>query len=384
VRRRLVAAAVLMAAVVGSVPAAAAQTAAVRAVLFFSPTCGHCQYVINDWLLPVWFPQYGGEPEWRYDESLGEEAAFYLATNGTLEILLVNRDIELGREFYDASAEVLAIPQERRGVPRLVVGDRYLVGSAEIPEEFPGIIEEGLASGGVDWPDIPGLQEALASIPGAPVTTTTIPGTTTTGAGTTTTTGGVLPDGGDSPWDRFRQDTVANWLALAVLVLMALSLVGVALLARRGDEAGPPGIAVPLLALAGLAVAIYLAFVETSGSQAVCGPVGDCNTVQQSEWARVFGVIPVGLIGVGGYLVVLACWVVARFGAGHLADWARVALFAGVVGGTGFSIYLTFLEPFVIGATCLWCLSSAAIITVLMWLTVRPASAAWTRLRAGN
>ncbi len=61
-----------------------------------------------------------------------------------------------------------------------------------------------------------------------------------------------------------------------------------------------------------------------------------------------------------------------------------MALHAGAVAGTGFSIYLTFLEPFVIGATCMWCLSSAVIVTVLMWLTARPAAAAWERLRAGD
>ena len=41
--------------------------------------------------------------------------------------------------------------------------------------------------------------------------------------------------------------------------------------------------------------------------------------------------------------------------------------------GTLFSIYLTVLEPFVIGATCLWCLSSAVIMTVIMWLAAKPA-----------
>jgi len=37
--------------------------------------------------------------------------------------------------------------------------------------------------------------------------------------------------------------------------------------------------------------------------------------------------------------------------------------------GTLFSIYLTFLEPFVIGASCIWCLTSAVIMTLLLWAT---------------
>ena len=62
---------------------------AVRAVLFFSPTCGHCEYVINELLFPVWFPQFGGEPRCSGTRR-SIEPAFFLATNGTLEILLVD------------------------------------------------------------------------------------------------------------------------------------------------------------------------------------------------------------------------------------------------------------------------------------------------------
>jgi uncharacterized membrane protein len=49
--------------------------------------------------------------------------------------------------------------------------------------------------------------------------------------------------------------------------------------------------------------------------------------------------------------------------------------------GTLFSIYLTFLEPFVIGATCAWCLTSAILITILMLLAIRPAKTAFHKLR---
>jgi uncharacterized membrane protein len=42
--------------------------------------------------------------------------------------------------------------------------------------------------------------------------------------------------------------------------------------------------------------------------------------------------------------------------------------------GVLFSIYLTYLEPFVIGAVCAWCLSSAVIMTLLMLLVLSPAA----------
>ena len=49
--------------------------------------------------------------------------------------------------------------------------------------------------------------------------------------------------------------------------------------------------------------------------------------------------------------------------------------------GTLFSVYLTFLEPFVIGATCMWCITSALVMMALLWVSARPAVEAWHRLR---
>jgi uncharacterized membrane protein len=41
-------------------------------------------------------------------------------------------------------------------------------------------------------------------------------------------------------------------------------------------------------------------------------------------------------------------------------------------GGVIFSLYLTYLELFVIRAVCIWCLTSAVIITLLMLLSLKP------------
>ena len=39
----------------------------------------------------------------------------------------------------------------------LRVGEEVMVGGRAIPDRLPGLIEEGLAAGGVDWPAIPGF-----------------------------------------------------------------------------------------------------------------------------------------------------------------------------------------------------------------------------------
>jgi uncharacterized membrane protein len=183
---------------------------------------------------------------------------------------------------------------------------------------------------------------------------------------------------------RFAQDLAGNTLAVVVLVGMIASLIWSVFLFKRnrGNDANKvPSWLIPLLCTIGLGVAGYLAYVETTQTTAVCGPVGDCNTVQQSEYARLFGVLPIGILGLLGYLMILFSWMVARFARNFLADPAIILVFGMTAFGALFSIYLTFLEPFVIGATCAWCLTSAVIMTVLTLLCVKPAKASLARLQ---
>jgi uncharacterized membrane protein len=132
-----------------------------------------------------------------------------------------------------------------------------------------------------------------------------------------------------------------------------------------------------ILSVAGLGVALYLTYVETRAVAAVCGPIGDCNAVQSSSYSKLFGVLPVGLLGALGYVAILAAWLWGRFGAGRLSDYAPLAVHGLAVFGTLFSIYLTFLELFVIRAVCMWCLSSAAIMALVMLISLPPALASF-------
>jgi uncharacterized membrane protein len=379
---------VLLLLVVLLVPTAVAQEdenqTQVHAILFFMTTCGHCEYVIYQVLFPVVFPENGGEPVIYYDTALadaGEEVPFYIVTNGSLEMLFVNAGGPIGSTFFHDASVAIGVPEEVLGaVPLLIVDDSWYMGSGDIPALFPGVVEEGFAEGGIPWPDVPGIEDVVAGVPrggDGTVTTTTLDNTTVT---TTPSSDGIIPVTSESMLDLFATDQPANSVALVVLLLMVGSLIVVAAVFRRGGGEARFDALVPVLALIGLGLAIYLAYIESSGTTAVCGPVGDCNTVQQSKYAKLFGVIPIGIIGVAGYAVSLVAWFTARVSRRPLADWARLALFAGSLGGTAFSVYLTFLEPFVIGATCAWCVGSAVVVTLLMLITALPAAESWRRL----
>lgn len=386
----LVAVAVAVAQVVPARAQEAETETMVRAILFYSPTCPHCHKVIQEDLPPL-FDQYPDE----------------------LQIVGIDVSQPDGQALYQAAIERFNIPDERIGVPCLIVNDRVLVGSGEIPAEFPGLVETYLAQGGVDWPDIPGLATALEQQPspeateppappapteGAEPATATAPVTATgTPAGTPpppseaeaggdgTGAGLVLPDteSGDSNSiaAKFSRDPVGNGLAVIVLVVMVVVVGFLAFTLRQSSPDTPdtPNTpapawqewAVPVLSLVGLVVAGYLTYIESTAARAVCGPVGDCNTVQQSEYARLFGVLPIGALGLAGYVAILAAWAAGRSGNERVATRGWLALFLMSLGGTLFSIYLTFLEPFVIGATCAWCLTSSVIMTALLLLSAR-------------
>jgi uncharacterized membrane protein len=368
----------LLAAFVLSAPPSDAQEPepVVRVVLYFSPSCGHCHYVLDE-VLPGIFEANGGEPHMFYDEALpAGEVAFILLDNGRLEVLLVDVTTEAGVPLFHAASAVFAI--ESQGVPRLIVGDQVMIGSVEIPERLPAIVADSLEAGTtIDWPEIVGIEAAVAAaVPaGDESTTTTVDSAPTTTAPPVTIPAAEPP----SAWDRFGQDPAGNTLSVVVLVAMLVALVVVGVRLRKAPVAAVPGRAIPLLALVELGIAGYLAFIEVGGAEAVCGPVGDCNTVQQSDYARLFGLLPIGVAGVVGYAIVLAVWAAAKTASGRVADIASMALLGGAVIGTVFSVYLTFLEPFVIGATCMWCIASAVVITSILWCSVAPARFAASR-----
>jgi uncharacterized membrane protein len=174
----------------------------------------------------------------------------------------------------------------------------------------------------------------------------------------------------------------SNGFALAIVVLAgmvaAVVFMGVMLWCASVGKPVPSvpnwmELAIPVLALIGLGVAGYLTYVETQLAEAFCGPVGDCNAVQSSPYARIFGVIPIGLLGVIGYVTILAVWSWGRFRDDRWSQYAYRVIFVLALFGTVFSLYLTYLEPFIIKAVCMWCLSSAVIMTLIMLLSLFPA-----------
>ena len=125
------------------------------------------------------------------------------------------------------------------------------------------------------------------------------------------------------------------------------------------------------LSLTGLALATYLSVTYLSGADLACGAGGGCGAVTTSEYSRFLG-IPVALLGVGGYAILLL-GSLASLGVEHPPAALRWSIAAIAAIGFAFSAYLTATQAFLIGSYCIYCLTSASLMTALMLLTLTAA-----------
>ncbi len=109
--------------------ASAAQEPVVRAVLFYSETCPHCQAILNE-VLPPLQARYGSRLEVRLIE---------ISTPGNYQTMLRIESLH-------------AVPAAKATVPEIFVGDRVLFGETEIRDQLPKLVEELINQGGAPWP----------------------------------------------------------------------------------------------------------------------------------------------------------------------------------------------------------------------------------------
>ncbi len=297
----------------------------VRAVFYTSHTCPFCVRVTEEFLKP-------------FEDQMGENFdLLYLNTTRP-------RESQMLQDFWSE----FQIEQGRRGVPTIVIGDTVLVGAQEIPTQLPGLVRDALEAGSLDWPNVPGLDQYLLD---------------------------RTPEhlaAGKSLVEKIQSDVPGNYISIFLLLLMIGVLI--ALLPKKAwqKQANETSFSLKFaVAIIGLFVALYLTYGESTQQELMCGPIGQCNIVQQSSLAMLFGFFPLGLLGAITYLGIIILYFLLRKASQSYGAKSRqkvenlgtiVALLSG--GGFLFSIFLTFWQPFMIGATCMWCLLSAVTMTL--------------------
>jgi uncharacterized membrane protein len=120
-----------------------------------------------------------------------------------------------------------------------------------------------------------------------------------------------------------------------------------------------------VIALAGLADAVYLTVVAMTGETAACAGSTGCIEVLGSSYARIAGV-PVAYFGVLGYFAAFGFATFAGFGSKRAQK-----LFALTVGAMfAMTLWLLYVQAFVLHAFCRYCLFSAAFTFLLAGVVV--------------
>ena len=120
-----------------------------------------------------------------------------------------------------------------------------------------------------------------------------------------------------------------------------------------------------VVSLAGLADATYLTVQALTGETLVCGGSPDCFRVLGSSYARVGG-IPLALFGTLGYFSAFSFATFAAFG------YSRARTFLILTIGAMFlvTLWLLYVQAFLLHAYCRYCLFSAAIVFLLAGIAV--------------
>jgi len=122
-----------------------------------------------------------------------------------------------------------------------------------------------------------------------------------------------------------------------------------------------------VLAVLGLLDSIYLVWVKFSGRYALCGPIGNCEAVNTSQYSEVFG-IPIALLGAGAYLIMIILLMLESLGS-IWKEYGPLIVFGLSLIGVLYSIYLTYIEIAVLKAICPYCVISAVILVVILVLS---------------
>jgi uncharacterized membrane protein len=118
-----------------------------------------------------------------------------------------------------------------------------------------------------------------------------------------------------------------------------------------------------LLALVGLGDAIYLTVEHLTGATLQCSITHGCAEVLGSRFATV-GNIPLAAIGAAAYFTAFSLATLSAFGYAG----ARKLLAALVALMFLFTLWLLYLQAFVLHAFCQYCLLSASITTLLAFV----------------
>jgi uncharacterized membrane protein len=115
-----------------------------------------------------------------------------------------------------------------------------------------------------------------------------------------------------------------------------------------------------LVSLIGLGDAIYLTIQHITGASLRCTIISGCSEVLASPYAQV-GPLPLAAVGAAAYFVVFSLSILAAFGYRFTIPFLKIVLALMFLT----TLWLIYLQAFVIHHFCQYCLLSAAVTTAV-------------------
>jgi uncharacterized membrane protein len=122
-----------------------------------------------------------------------------------------------------------------------------------------------------------------------------------------------------------------------------------------------------VLAVIGLIDSIYLVWVKFTDQYALCGPIGNCESVNTSQYSEIWG-IPIALLGAGAYIVIIILLLLENRSE-LMGEYSPLIVFGISLIGVLYSIYLTYVEVVILRAICPYCVISAVVLVLLLVLS---------------
>lgn len=113
-------------------------------------------------------------------------------------------------------------------------------------------------------------------------------------------------------------------------------------------------LAAAIVALGGLVDSVYLTVKHLTAEPVPCSIITGCETVLTSKYAEFQG-IPLAAFGAAAYFVAFSLAILAAFGNRRM--WSLFGIQVTLM--AAFTVWLLYLQAFVIGAFCQFCLISA-------------------------
>jgi uncharacterized membrane protein len=117
-----------------------------------------------------------------------------------------------------------------------------------------------------------------------------------------------------------------------------------------------------ITAIVGVGISIYMTIFKLTSNESMCLGNGGCSVVNASKYSEIYG-IPLGIVGLLGYGAIVVALLLEDRLSFFEENGVMLEFGMGLV-GVLYSIYLTYLELYVIHAICPFCVASAIAITL--------------------